>query len=605
MRWAVFWDGVDDVAAVHDLLPPLGQPGGRWVGTGQDLALQGVAGRRNTHTLGEFSSPEAVGYLRDALEEQGLFDDPYQAGELAQVLNGHPQSLGLAAATMVERRVGCGRFRALLEERTAQMEQETSRRSGGAAVAVWELAVDTADTVCRPPWVPGALLDLWSHVAPTAIPRSLGTTSRALSHLGERARQRARENGPLPGQEGPRGEQSEESIARRLQEVSALVSDLGALGTAGTAARLDSAQESSDNPLHHAFKVTPAQVDEACAVLSRLGLVVPARQPAEWADGAATVHGIHPDLQRMARERADTAITLEGAMMLLLEIDGLHSPIADDALAFPAYDSAYRYQVRRHQDTFAGRTLQGRVLRDWLAESNTDVLAFSTLYLGAVGHKAEALRHSEARVEQARLHDRENDFGTRLAVFTLADLCARTGDARRAADLGRQLRQLWTREPSDLFHRAHFATWAGEAGDPAGALRELRELDAQYRARIAEDPHEAHPQYAMFLHIQLAHWRGEVEGAAVAVRELSDIERRHRNLKSGGRNRLLDTVTQFRIETRTRLAHWQARAGDRTGSALTWEALIPELVRFYGPAHEETLLVRQALEHLRERNTRG
>lgn len=185
-----------------------------------------------------------------------------------------------------------------------------------------------------------------------------------------------------------------------------------------------------------------------------------------------------------------------------------------------------------------------------------------------------------------------------------------------------------TRKPSDtLTARANLASWAGEAGDAAGARDQLDAL-LPVLERV-QDPE--HPNTLAIRH-QLASWTGEA-GDVAGARDQFDalllvLERvqgsehpdtlaaRHQLASWMGqvgdavgardqfaallpvRERVQDPEHPNTLATRANLAYWTGKVGDLTAARDQFAALVILLEEVQGPKHPETLNARHNLAYL-------
>jgi len=174
---------LDDVADFRDLdgLWPQGARG-RVLVTARDGAVSpGHAVR--VRQIPPFSHREAVNYLTVALK-----DDPdlrLGSPELAADVEGLPIGLALAATVIIDRRLDCRGYHAMLAERMEVLGRSWRGRCPLPVLATWSLAVDHASVVV-PADLAWRTLTLVSLLDPAGIPASVVMSDAACIFLLDR-----------------------------------------------------------------------------------------------------------------------------------------------------------------------------------------------------------------------------------------------------------------------------------------------------------------------------------------------------------------------------------------------------------------------------------
>jgi hypothetical protein len=133
--------------------------------------------------------------------------------------------------------------------------------------------------------------------------------------------------------------------------------------------------------------------------------------------------------------------------------------------------------------------------------------------------------------------------------------------------------------PDTLAIRSYFASWRGEAGDPAGAAAASEELLVDQLRVLGPD----HPS-TLTNRNNLASWRGEAgdpAGAAAASEELLVDQLR-----------VLGPDHPDTLTTRHNLAFLLGTAGDPAAASAAAEQLLADQLRVLGPDHPDTLRTR-------------
>ena len=127
--------------------------------------------------------------------------------------------------------------------------------------------------------------------------------------------------------------------------------------------------------------------------------------------------------------------------------------------------------------------------------------------------------------------------------------------------------------------RSNLADYAGQTGDPAGALAVCRDLLPDVERVLGPDSRNT-----LRTRAQIAHYTGATGDPAAALTLcralLSDVER---TLDPDHRNTLL---------TRAQIAYYTGEAGDPAGAVTLYRDLLPDWERTHGPDHYDTLLTR-------------
>lgn len=176
--WLVVLDDVTDMRDLDGLLPE--GPHGRVIATARaaDTVPPGSAVR--SCEIGPLSHREAVNFLTAALK-----DDPdlrLGAPDLAEDLEGEPFALTFAAAVILDRRLDCRDYRAMLAERRQLLSSAAGHRWPKTALAAWSLAVDRA-TELMPPGLAWRTLALTALLDPDGIPAAVLMSEAACRYL--------------------------------------------------------------------------------------------------------------------------------------------------------------------------------------------------------------------------------------------------------------------------------------------------------------------------------------------------------------------------------------------------------------------------------------
>ena len=178
---------------------------------------------------------------------------------------------------------------------------------------------------------------------------------------------------------------------------------------------------------------------------------------------------------------------------------------------------------------------------------------------------------------------------TLSARHNLATWAGYAGDAAGARDQLAALLPIRERvrgpdHPGTLTTRNQLASWTGQAGDAAGARDQYAVL-LPIRERVLGPEH---PDTLRTRH-NLATWTGQAGDAAGARDQYA--------AQLPIRERVLGLEHPDTLATRNELARWTGDAGDAAGARDQLAALLPIIERVLGPEHPDTLATRQQLAY--------
>jgi Tetratricopeptide repeat len=136
--------------------------------------------------------------------------------------------------------------------------------------------------------------------------------------------------------------------------------------------------------------------------------------------------------------------------------------------------------------------------------------------------------------------------------------------------------KLGAENPDTFRVRRILADYQGEAGDPTGAVAELRHVVDSAGQVLGADHREV-----LTCRQSLARWQGDagdLSGAAAATK-----------LLSADLTRVLGADDPATLINRREHAFWRGTGGDAKGAAEEMEELLPDVLRVRGPSHPDTL----------------
>ena len=139
--------------------------------------------------------------------------------------------------------------------------------------------------------------------------------------------------------------------------------------------------------------------------------------------------------------------------------------------------------------------------------------------------------------------------------------------------------QLGPDNPDTLTARANLARWLGEAGQPAQAAEQFRDLLGDFLRVLGPD----HPD-TLTARGSLAYWLGEAGQPAQAAEQFRDL--------LGDFLRVLGPDHPDTLTARANLARWLGTAGQPARAAEQFRDLLSDFLRVLGPDHPDTLTTR-------------
>lgn len=200
---------------------------------------------------------------------------------------------------------------------------------------------------------------------------------------------------------------------------------------------------------------------------------------------------------------------------------------------------------------------------------------------------ADNLRRWQSWAERLRpvySPDHPHTLTTRANIATWT---GETGDAANALRLFQELlpvrqKVLGTDHPDTLRTRHGIASWIGATGDAANALRLLQELLLVRQQVLGFD----HPD-TLITCADIATWNGRIGDAATALRLLQEL--------LPVRQRVLGHDHPAILITRHNIAAWTRLTGDAATALHLFQELLPARQQVLGPDHPSTLITRSQI----------
>jgi hypothetical protein len=184
---------------------------------------------------------------------------------------------------------------------------------------------------------------------------------------------------------------------------------------------------------------------------------------------------------------------------------------------------------------------------------------------------------------QALPNDAADDDRLRLH-YALSNAYARLGSYRPALSHAQQefllrLRSQGPEHPDTLATRSNIASWTGECGDAATALRLFRALLPDQQRALGPDH-----LFTLITRGNIASWTGESGDAATALRLFHEL--------LPDRERVLGPDHEDTLIARGNIASWTGNCGDAATALRLSRALLPDQQRALGPDNPFTLITR-------------
>lgn len=239
-----------------------------------------------------------------------------------------------------------------------------------------------------------------------------------------------------------------------------------------------------------------------------------------------------------------------------------------------------------------------RAVRDQIPEAGMPALARSA---------ADALLEAWPEIERDRVlgqvlranvetlvalaGERILSSGLHPSLFRAGDSLGVSGLVGQAADYFRRLYEVTVEalgpdHTDTLSCRHNIAYWAGQAGDPAGAITALEDLLADRIRVFGPD----HPN-VLTTRSNLARYRGDAGDPAGAIAAYEQVV--------ADRLRVLGPDDLDTLTDRHNLAVWRGEAGDLKGAITALEQMLPDQLQVLGPDHRLTLTTRSNLARYR------
>ncbi|MEU2783023.1 tetratricopeptide repeat protein [Streptomyces sp. NPDC007110] len=644
-RWLVVLDDVPDPATLDGLWPPVTALGRTLLTTRRpDAAL--FTEDRHRVTVGLFTEPEALAYLRRSLVGRRRAESDEELAGLAADLGHLPVALAQAGAYVADASIPVAEYRRLLADQTvplAELAPEDDALPDAyhlPMAKVWALSVERADRL-RPPGLARPMLQLVSLLSPDGIPEAVLTSASALAYL-TAARVAATPGTVPPPQEVTEHEARQTLRALRRLSLITHEPDESHLGVrahqlvqratrddlpvgrrdglvrclAGALAEVWPDMDADpvlaqvlranatvltglSGDLLHRERVHPV-LDLFGHSLGHAGQAVAARQYFHDLLEAVTrsLGPEHPDLWNLRNGLAHWTGQAGDNAGALAAYDAL---IADTRRL--AVDEAFLLELRSHRAWWLGRTgaYQAAVaeclellpeMRRVLGEDHQATLSLEQAAAHWQWHSphptGQDLTGYQQRVDRARQKHGPDHPRTFTAREGLALAYERADDPDEALTLYRALladmeRVLGAKHPQTLAARRGAAGTRDATGDTAGAITELRHLLPVMTEVLGEDDLEC-----LTVRLELAGMRGRHESADVAVTMLTELLEDTR--------RIVGPEGQGVSSVVSHLARWRGEAGDLIGAV---EAARENLRLLQGAGHVEEYIVDRARKGLR------